>query len=35
LTILIRGAKGGEIHQKGNLIQLLLGSVTTTRNHHK
>jgi hypothetical protein len=29
------GANGGEIRQKGNLVQILLGSVTTTRNYHK
>jgi hypothetical protein len=35
LTILIQCAKGGEIRQKGNLVQMLLISVTITRNHNK
>jgi hypothetical protein len=35
LMILIQGSKGGEIHQKGNLVHILLKGVTTTRNHHK
>jgi hypothetical protein len=35
LMILIWGAKGGEIRQKDNLVQIVLRSVTTTRNHQK
>jgi hypothetical protein len=35
LTILIRGAKGREICQQGKLVQILLGSITTTKTHHK
>jgi hypothetical protein len=34
LTILIRGSKGGEIRQNGNLVQILLGSVIPTKSHH-
>jgi predicted RNA-binding protein with EMAP domain len=35
LTILIRGSKGGEIHQNGNLFKILLGSVISTKSHRK
>jgi hypothetical protein len=35
LTILIRGSKGGGIHQNGNLIHILLGSIIPSMNHHK
>jgi hypothetical protein len=33
--ILIWGSKGGKIRQNSHLVQILLGSVIPTKNHHK
>jgi hypothetical protein len=35
LTILNRGSKGGEIHQKAIWFEILLRNIITTLNHHK